>query len=178
MKLTCPSCGAIHSAEGWSADAVARQCLRLVGELPGGVSRRCLAYLALFRPHTGRGLRWSTVLRLLGELKALVGDYYISWDKKPSRKNSAAAWAQAMERVIECPPKRLPLKSHGYLRAIAYDIANEMDRADEKVRNRDERKGGVRYMEAGERLHGEPERVSAEELKAIADRNFRKRKNT
>ncbi|MDA8140380.1 MAG: hypothetical protein M0036_17170 [Desulfobacteraceae bacterium] len=42
MRLTCPSCGAAHSAEGWTNDAQARQCLLLVAELPSEVSRRAL----------------------------------------------------------------------------------------------------------------------------------------
>ena len=143
MKLTCPSCGAVHSAEAWANDAQARQCILIVAELPSEVSRRAVGYLSLFRPMSGRGLVWSKALRLLSELKTLVSQAHIQWDKKPARPNLSMAWGEAMERVIQVPPKRLPLKSHGYLTAIAYEIADEMDRSNEVKRNAAERTGNA-----------------------------------
>jgi hypothetical protein len=141
MRLICPSCAAAHSAEAWANDAIARQCLAIVAELPAPVSRRSLAYLALFRPASGRGLQWGKALRLLSELRGLVIDAYVQWDGKVARPNSATAWGDAMEQVISHPPKRLPLKSHGYLHAIAYDLANDADRAVEVRKNKAERHG-------------------------------------
>ena len=140
MKLVCPSCGAVHSVEGWSNDPVARQCLKLAGEMPHDVSSRCFAYLALFRP-PGRSLQWKKVLRLLAELKELVTLPHIQWEKKVARPNSAHAWGTAMERMIEHPPKRLPLKSHGYLRSVAYEICDDLDKQREVKRNKAERDG-------------------------------------
>ncbi len=117
MRLICPSCGAIHSAESLANDAEARQCLLIVAELPVDIARRALPYLALFRPSGGkRGLIWSKALRLLHELQQMVVDSYIQWDRQPARPNSAQAWAQALERLLQRPPSRLPLTSHGYLK--------------------------------------------------------------
>ena len=65
------------------------------------------------------------------ELTALLETREIKWKNKAPRPNSARAWALAMERVIENPPRSLPLKSHGYLRAIAYEMADEIDREKE-----------------------------------------------
>jgi hypothetical protein len=127
MRLICPSCGAIHSAEAWLSDADARQSLIIVAELPWEVSRRCFNYLALFRPTTGRGLIWAKTLRLLSELQALVKADAIKWDRGAPKPNGARYWAMAMEKIIELPPKKLPLKSHGYLNAIAYDEALGVD---------------------------------------------------
>ncbi|MBI5550725.1 MAG: hypothetical protein HY911_04400 [Desulfobacterales bacterium] len=141
MRLTCPSCGAVHSAEAWTNDGQARQCLLLVAELPTEVSRRAVPYIAMFRPSSGRGLQWSKALRLLAELRQLVMDAQIQWDRRPARPNSAQAWAQAMEQVIQHPPRRLPLTSHGYLHSIAYDLANEADRRQEIRHNEMERAG-------------------------------------
>jgi hypothetical protein len=128
MKLICPSCGATNSAESWVNDALARQCLKIVGDLPYDVSKRCLAYISMFRSDTGKSLAWVKALRLLAELQTEVGAAYIQWDKKVARPNTAVAWGTAMERVIEHPPKSLPLKSHGYLKAIAYEIADDLDK--------------------------------------------------
>ena len=168
MKLICPSCGATHSAEGWSSDADARQCIRIVGELPWDISRRALAYLALFRPHN-TGLRWSKALRLLHELQELINEKSISWDGKPARPVTSVAWALALEKVIEHPPKRLPLKSHGYLKAICYEIADELDRAAETRKNKAERAG------SGEQGAGSDEIwISLEEMKKISSKVFKK----
>ena len=171
MRLICPSCGAVHSAEAWQNDPIARQCLKLVSEMLHDVGSRCFAYLALFRP-PGRSLQWKKVLRLLSELKELTTLPYVQWEKRVARPNSAHAWETAMERMIEHPPKRLPLKSHGYLRAIAYDIADETDRQAEIKRNQAERKGTF-SRHSGESRN--PERISTKDMKAIRKKNFKKR---
>ncbi len=169
MKLSCPSCGAINSAEAWLNDANIRQCMKIVAELPWEVSRRSLQYIALFRPRSGRGLTWSKSLKLLSDLKDKVTHPYIQWEKQPARPNSSNAWAQAMEKVIQSPPRRLPLKNHNYLRAITYEIADEMDRQKEVRRNQLERDGGF--------TRTEPE-MTIEEMKRITEKNYRKKLNS
>lgn len=141
MKLTCPACGASCSLEAWSADAHARYAMQEIAQLPEGVSRCAPSYLALFRPASGRGLRWDKAARLLSELRTLVSEAKISWDNKPARPNRAAAWARAMEKIVEHPPRRLPLKSHGYLTAMAWEFADELDKNTEKKRIRAEQTG-------------------------------------
>lgn len=182
MKLICPSCGATHSAEAWSSDADARQCIKIVGELPWDISRRVLAYLALFRPASpasdglrrDKGLRWAKALKLLHELSGLVAETSIQWKGKPARPCTAIAWGLAMEKVIENPPGRLPLKSHGYLRAVAWEIADELDRKTERMQVAIERSGGLRSGEQGAES-GEPERIDPEVLRKIREQNFRKK---
>lgn len=110
-------------------DVDARQCLKIVGELPSEVSRRVLPYLALFRPQTlNRSLPWPKALRLLAELQAELAKPTIQWHNKVARPNTARAWAEAIEQIVQHPPQRLPLKNHHYLRAVAYQIADEIDR--------------------------------------------------
>ena len=174
MKLICPSCGAVHSAEAWSNDPVARQCLKLACELPHAVSSRCFAYLALFRS-PGSSLQWKTVLNLLAELKDRVSDPYVQWKNQVARPCSASIWGDAMEQMIECPPKRLPVKSHGYLRSVAYEIADEMDRKREVKKNKDERRtSNIEHRTSN--ITAEPERISIEDMKTITNKNFRKRR--
>jgi hypothetical protein len=122
-------------------------CLGVVAELPVEVARPALAYISLFRPDGGRGLRWGKALKLLNELRQLISEPYISWDKNPARPNTYMAWAQALEQVNQRPPGRLPLTSHGYLKKVAYDIANEMDRKIEVKKNAIERSGDFRKKE-------------------------------
>ena len=175
MKLICPSCGAVHSAEAWSNDAVARQCLIQVGAMPHDIGSRCFAYLSLFRS-AGRSLQWKKVLRLIAELKELTTLPHVQWQKSVARPNSAHAWGMAMERMIEHPPKRLPLKSHGYLRSVAYEIADELDRQAEVKHNQEERKGNPHHRHSRE--GGNPERISAEEMKTIRKKNYRNRRKS
>jgi hypothetical protein len=183
MRLICPSCGAMHSAESWQNDPQARQCLKLIGELPNAVSTRCPAYLALFRPSIARGLAWSKVLRLLAEIQEQIHQPFIQWEGKAARPNSAVAWAQAMERITDRPPKSLPLKSHGYLRSIAYEIADEMDKLQERGQITEDRRqhnnpssvicppsSAVVYSETPERLT-----LSPEKLRAIREKNMKRR---
>lgn len=165
MRLICPSCGAIHSAESWMNDSLTRQCLIIVAGLPWEVSRRCLSYLALFRPVT-RGLAWSKALRLLSELQDLVRAPQIQWERKAARPNSVTAWGLAMERMIEKPPKRLPVTSHGYLRSVAYEIADDMDKTAER------RRPVERRQDTG----GDFKQVSQADMKAITDAVFKKKR--
>lgn len=147
MRMKCPACRCIAGADAWHGEADVEQFMRIKDELPFEIGRRTINYLALFRPRSGRPLAWSTALRLVGELRDLVIDPMIQWDRQTPRPNSARAWYEAMERVIQNPPRRLPLKSHGYLRAIAWEIADEVDRAHEVADNRRERSGAA-YQEA------------------------------
>jgi hypothetical protein len=117
------------------------------------VSRYVMQYLALFRADTGRGLRWPKARRLLEDLGVLVREPLITWDRKAPRPNTAKAWGLAMERLLEKPPKNLPLESHGYLRRIAYDIADELDKVEERRREID-RQGGRPGIYRGMELVG------------------------
>lgn len=139
MRLICPSCGACASADVWQQDATIRQCIQMVAEMPSYVSRHVLAYLGCFRPvGSAQGLKWPKAHRLLSELKAMVEQSHISWDKKPARPNDARFWAQAIEAILERANQgrlKLPLDNHNYLRAIAYDLADQADRAGETARN-------------------------------------------
>ena len=137
MRLVCPSCGACHSAEAWLHEEEARAAMAVAVELPRGVGRWALAYLALFRPQTAdrgpRALGWKRVRRVLEEIRDLVAAPEIAWAQKAARPNSPEVWARAMEQMCCHPPSRLPLKNHNYLRTIAYDLADEMDKARERA---------------------------------------------
>jgi hypothetical protein len=136
----------MFSAEAGLGDAHARQVLRMLAELPTSISKPALHYLALFRnpDPQSRGLRWDKVSRLLAELKILINETHVQHKNKPARPSTPAAWGRAMEQMVENPPHRLPLKSHGYLAAVAYDICNEVDRSAEVRRNKAERSGSIR----------------------------------
>lgn len=132
MKLVCPACGAVCAAEAFLNDPLAREALLQIAALPSTVAKPALSYLALFRTGTRKSLAWAKAVRLLAELTALVNAPHVQWQNKAARPNSSRAWALALEKIVETPPKNLPLKSHGYLTAIAYEIANELDAGRER----------------------------------------------
>ena len=55
------------------------------------------------------------------------------------------------------------MKSHGYLTAMAYDLADEVDRKTETARNQTERTGQFR---TGGKV-AEPAQISVEEMRKI-----------
>lgn len=132
MKTVCPSCGAIHSAEALFSDAEARQCIKIISELPVSVSRSVLAYLAMFRGTQGRVLQWRRALTLLAELRDLVTEAHVQRGGNVARPNRPEFWGEALGRIVAQPPARLPLKSHGYLEAMVYDIADQADKVVER----------------------------------------------
>jgi len=100
-----------------------------------------------------------------------VSEPHIQWKRQVARPSSAKIWGDAMERMIECPPKRLPVKSHGYLRSVAYEIADEMDRKREVKKNKDERRtSNVEHRTSN--VTAEPERISVEDMKLIRRKNM------
>jgi hypothetical protein len=148
--------------------------------MPWGIPRICLSYLALFRPASGKGLSWSKALTLLSGVKDLVGLPYIQWEHRVARPNVPEAWAKGMERIIEHPPKTLPLKNHNYLRAVAYEIANEMDRQREVKEIKAEHYGADNYYrnpsQTSTGIGCLPSRISFEDMKKITEVNYRKHK--
>lgn len=168
MKTVCPSCGAIHSAEALFSDAEARQCLKVMVEMPGSVGRHLLPYLALFRGNQGRVLQWRRALVLASELRDLATAAHVQRGHNVARPNSPAFWAEAMGRIVAMPPARLPLKSHGYLAAMVYDLADEADKAAERDRN-------TAVASGTSRAASKPgAAMSVEEMRRIRDTNMNK----
>jgi len=172
MKTVCPSCGAIHSLEGLLTDAEARQAVAIITAMPGNVGRLTLAYLALFRGNSGRVLPWRRVYKLAADLNTLVSQPFIQKGQSVARSNDPRFWRQAIEMVVGNPPAKLPFKNHNYLLAIAWDLADTADRADEKRRIEDDKRAPQR-----ERGKSEPKKpMSLEEMRAIREKNMGKGK--
>ncbi|KAA0257199.1 hypothetical protein FHQ18_11585 [Deferribacter autotrophicus] len=147
MRLVCPSCGAMHSIEAFINDEQARKFLSVIVSLNSSLQKNVLNYLTYFRPESGKGLRWSKAVRLLEELKSLIEAEYVEWDRKKPIKNDTCYWINALDKMIDSPPKRLPLKNHNYLRVIVYEIAEEEDKRLEEERERMRRSGWNRIEE-------------------------------
>lgn len=123
MRLICPSCGAVHSADAWQNDADARQTLALTLALPHLVARRMLGYLALFRRPGGKALRWGTALKVTQDLSEMVSSGQVQVDRLPTAHAAPALWAMGMERMMAHESLRRPLENNNYLRKVVYDLA-------------------------------------------------------
>lgn len=168
MILTCPTCGSTHSAEGWENDIAARETLAAVVALPGPVGKSCLGYLSLFRPEQ-RALTWKKAKATIQTLAALVAPGWVQIQGKPARTCPPHLWAQAMDQMVErAATLQRPLKNHNYLRAIAWQLADQTDAGRERQQHqqfvtgeaRAKRQRGEEEMSETTRLyiekHGEP----------------------
>lgn len=168
MKLTCPSCGAVASAEAWENDARWRDVLQVVASLPAPIPPMVIGYLSLFRPGKS-ALSPKKALRLASELSALVATGHIQVQGKVARPCSPRIWAQGMEQMVERRGSlSLPLPNHNYLRQIVWQLADEADRQQEAVR-RDSEAQGVRPKSRNPR----PEQGTADGMSEIM-RKFNK----
>lgn len=143
MKLICPGCGAVSSAEAMTSDEACRKTLAVICQMTPPLPPIVLPYLSLFRPEKS-SLSWGKALRLAKELSELIGKGYAQIEKKPARKCPARLWAVAMEEMIDRRQRLTrPLKNHNYLRDVAYTLADKEDAETEKKTLAAERGGNL-----------------------------------
>lgn len=123
MRLVCPSCGAVASAEAWQNDALVRNFFGEAIQLPPPVQTRLMPYLGLFRQGTN-ALPWRRALALAKTLQSLTQAETVYWQGGETRPVTSELWGRAMEATIAGNPKGL--KNHNYLRHVAYEMAAEL----------------------------------------------------
>jgi hypothetical protein len=132
VKLICPSCGAVASADAWANDVNCRETMLVISRLPAPLPKAVLGYLSLFRPGK-QALGWKKALRLALEIEQLVATGYVHVQGKVDRTCPPSMWARAMEQMVEQRGAlRLPMASHNYLSKIAWDLADSADYGKEK----------------------------------------------
>jgi hypothetical protein len=141
MKLVCPSCGATHSSDAWTADADARASIAAVAEL-GELAPLVLRYIGLFRPGK-RALAWPRARRLVDELLALVKAGKV---RRNGRDWSApaSAWRYSIDVVLQRRDQgrlKLPLDTHGYLLEVICGEADKAEAREEQVAEQQLRTG-------------------------------------
>ncbi len=118
--MVCPGCGGTFSLEGWENDAAVRQFNGVLGELPYQVREQAARYLGLFRVGE-RGLSWKRALRIVGELRDLVGKGTVHWEGGETRPAPADLWAEVMCEM--CEKGKRELDGHNYLRKVVWTRA-------------------------------------------------------
>jgi hypothetical protein len=120
MRLICPVCGALCSAEAWQNDATCRTFIDLLVKFPNDIRSLVLPYLGLFR--TGKsGLTWSRAYRVIADLHTLTASGNVQWEGGETRPAPASLWAAAIDAVLVRRPKAL--QNHNYLRHVAWEMA-------------------------------------------------------
>ena len=151
MKMTCPSCGAVASADAWENDVIIREAVQLVTSLPDPIPKVFFGYLSLFRPGR-RALSWKKVLRLSREISTLAAAGHIQVQGKVARPCTPRHWYAGMEQMVERRQSlALPLKNHNYLRQIVWQLADQDDSARERSVRNQELSGNRANVVRGER---------------------------
>ncbi|NPU84395.1 MAG: hypothetical protein HPY65_07885 [Syntrophaceae bacterium] len=120
MRLVCPSCGAVASAEAWQNDTFCRNTFDALVKLPPPVLRQALAYLGLFRQGT-KALPWRRAQAIIRNLNDLVETGNVHWQGGETRPCPPEIWGKAMEATLQSGPKGL--KNNNYLRHVAWEMA-------------------------------------------------------
>lgn len=111
-------------------------------KLPSSVQGHYLAYFSMFRPKSGCAVSISKAERLTNELADLVNKGYVTQKDQVDRSCPPRLWAMAMEQMLErAGTLTLPLKTHGYLRTIAYDLASKENSGQEQAKRAGESRG-------------------------------------
>lgn len=125
MNLTCPGCGLEAGAEAWQSDGEAREAMTALAALPAEVQVEALRYLALFRPAKSR-LSWSRARKVLTELCELTVSGVVT-QARQERPCLPAVWGAAMAQMqARRESIKRPLSGHGYLSAVAFELAGQM----------------------------------------------------
>lgn len=150
MRLTCPECGCIGSVQAFLAEDVAKRLIAAVVELPAVVQRPLLSYIGLFKP-SKNALALNKALRLVQEVADLVAEGTVSRDDRNGIRHNAApdVWAKAIETMLHQRAElKLPLQSHGYLRAVTFGLADSSEAKAEAAREEQRRAGMHRRTQA------------------------------
>lgn len=143
MRVTCPTCGSQGDIAAFAVEDDAKRMLATLVDLPAVLQRSALGYLGLFKP-ARNALQLRRAHKLLQELAALVATGDVCRDERGGVRRPAGAqvWADAIEQMLaQRETLSLPLTGHGYLRAVAFGIADSADAAAERQREASARAG-------------------------------------
>lgn len=149
MHATCPHCAFQGEIEVFFADAEGKRLAAVMADLPAEAGRAVLVYLRLFKP-AKTALRTARAVKLAREVAELIKAGTVCKDERSGMRRPAtpAMWAAGIEQMLAQRDRlSLPLETHGYLRAVVYGLADQVDAAAERQREADARAG--RHLEAG-----------------------------
>lgn len=130
----CPRCAYKAPILCFYQESKDGRILEAYAKLPAQVQAHYFAYLSLFRPASGTAMQSAKAARLTNELAEEVAKGYISRQGQVDRSAAHRVWAMAMEQMMERSGSlTLPIKTHGYLKTIVYDIASKESAGQEQI---------------------------------------------
>jgi hypothetical protein len=138
----CPRCAYKAPILCFYQEAKDGRILAAYAKLPGQVQVHYFGYLSLFRPASGTAMQSAKAARLTLELADEVAKGFISRQGQVDRSAAPRIWGMAMEQMMERSGSlTLPVKTHGYLKTIVYDIANKENAGQEQTTRSAEARG-------------------------------------
>lgn len=139
MRVTCPDCASRFPLEAGFVEADGKRMAALLADVEPVLGRAVLRYLGLWKP-AKRELRLERALRIATEVLDLVKAGSVMRDGREGvrRATTPAIWTTAIEQMVDGAARLdLPIDSHGYLRAIAFGLADVVDAKAEARRESD-----------------------------------------
>jgi hypothetical protein len=128
VKLTCPQCAVEFPLEAGFAEADGKRLAALLAGVDAELGRALVRYLRFFKPGKTQ-LRLARALKIVGEVLELVESGKVM-SQGLGRLITPAHWVRAIEQLEQVDAERklvLPLTGHGYLRKIAFTIADSAE---------------------------------------------------
>lgn len=166
----CPRCAFKAPIVCFYQEAKDGRVTQAFAQLPPQVQGNYFQYLSLFRPKSGCAVQSAKAERLTLELVQEVTLGHVHQQGQVDRPCPPRIWGLAMEQMLErAGSLTLPVKTHGYLKTIAWDLANKEDAGHESTIRKQEAQGqrpgprGVDPLEAARKKwdeeHGKDEGV-------------------
>lgn len=108
----------------------------MLAEFDPAVGRALISYLRLFKP-AKTALRVARAAKIAREVADLVAAGKVCRDERAGVRRPAppSVWVKAMDQMAQQRDRlTLPLDSRGYLRAVAFGIADQADAIAERAR--------------------------------------------
>lgn len=147
MQVTCPCCNTEFPIEAGFSEADGKRLAAVLAEFEPAVGRSMISYLRLFKP-AKTALRMSRAAKIAREVADLVSAGDVCRDERGGvrRPTTPSMWSQGMEQMASQRDRlSLPIDGHGYLRAIVFSIADSVDAAAERDREKNIRRGDTAH---------------------------------
>lgn len=131
----CPTCGTRGPLSAFSGEAASRQFDDVLAQIPGGLGKLVLGYMALFAPGKKRSIGWPRALDLLTELSEAIHAQSITY-RRQTIPAPPDHWRAALREMLDHVDRlSLPMSSHGYLIRVLVGLHERS--ADRIERDRD-----------------------------------------
>lgn len=147
MQVTCPCCNTEFPIEAGFSEVDGKRLAAIMAEFDPAVGRSMISYLRLFKP-AKTSLRMARAAKIAREAADLVSAGDVCRDERGGvrRPTTPSMWAQGMEQMASQRDRlSLPIDGHGYLRAVVFGIADGIDAAAERDREKSIRRGDVAH---------------------------------